>query len=172
MFLLSPVKKWKWKRMSLSRVQLFGTSWTVARHASLSLGFPRQEYWSRLPFPSLGDLPELGIEPQAPTLQADFSTVWTTREARIVPLHIVFSKWREFNWFPSSKLFLSCDANMDLILKPVIDVFSFIEHICFLGWLWYLSISISLYYSLTIFMKKYIYIRSFYIWRPVGNWTR
>ena len=61
--------------MSLSRAQLCGTAWTVACQASLSLGFPRQEFWSRLPFPSLGDLPELGIEPQAPTLQADFFTV-------------------------------------------------------------------------------------------------
>ena len=47
------------------------TSWTVARQASLSMGFPRQEYWSWLPFPSPGDLPNPGIEPRAPTLQAD-----------------------------------------------------------------------------------------------------
>ena len=39
------------------------TLWTVARQAPLSTGFPRQEYWSRLPFPSPGDLPDPGFEP-------------------------------------------------------------------------------------------------------------
>ena len=47
----------------LSRVQLCVTPCTVARQAPLSLGFSRQEYWSGLPFPPLGDLPELRIEP-------------------------------------------------------------------------------------------------------------
>ena len=44
--------------------------WTVSHQAHLSMGFPRQEYWSRLPFPS-PDLPNPGIEPSSPTLQAD-----------------------------------------------------------------------------------------------------
>ena len=39
--------------------------------APLSVGFPRQEYWSGLPFPSLGDIPDPGIEPSSPALQAD-----------------------------------------------------------------------------------------------------
>ena len=45
--------------------------WTVAHQASLSIGFPRQEYWSGLPCPSLGVLPNPGIKPRGPTLQAD-----------------------------------------------------------------------------------------------------
>ena len=45
--------------------------WTVAFQAPLSMGFPRQEYWNGLPFPSLGDLPKPGMEPRSPTLQAD-----------------------------------------------------------------------------------------------------
>ena len=49
--------------MSLSRVQLFATQWTVALQAPLSMGFSRQEYWGGLPFPSPGDLPKSGIEP-------------------------------------------------------------------------------------------------------------
>ena len=49
----------------------FVIPWTVARQASLSMGFPRQEYWSGLPFPSPGDLPDPGIEPGSPALQAD-----------------------------------------------------------------------------------------------------
>ena len=48
--------------------------WTVAHQASLSMGFSRQEYWSGLPFPSPGDLPDAGIEPRSPTLQADTLT--------------------------------------------------------------------------------------------------
>ena len=54
-----------------SHVQLFGTPWTIAYQASLSIGFSRQEYWSGLPFPSPGDLPNPGIEPGSPALQAD-----------------------------------------------------------------------------------------------------
>ena len=47
------------------------TPWTVARHAPLSRGFSRQESWSGLPFPSPADLPEPGIKPGSPALQAD-----------------------------------------------------------------------------------------------------
>ena len=55
----------------LSCVQLFATPWTVAYQAPLSMGFSRQEYWSGLPFPSPGDLPNPGIEPGPPALQTD-----------------------------------------------------------------------------------------------------
>ena len=58
---------------SLSRVRLFPTPWTVAYQAA-SMGFSRQEYWSGLPFPSPGDLPNPGIEPGSPALQADTLT--------------------------------------------------------------------------------------------------
>ena len=49
----------------LSRVQVFATPQTVAHQAPLSMGFPRQEYWSVLPFPPPGDLPDPGIEPSS-----------------------------------------------------------------------------------------------------------
>ena len=49
----------------------FATPWTVAHQAPLHMGFSRQEYWSGLPFPSPGDLPDPGIEPRSPALQAD-----------------------------------------------------------------------------------------------------
>ena len=55
----------------VSRVRLFATPWTVAHHAPLSMEFSRQEYWSGLLFPSPGDLPDPGIEPVFPALQAD-----------------------------------------------------------------------------------------------------
>ena len=52
----------------LSHVRIFAAQWTVARQAPLSMGFSRQEYWGGLPFPSPGDLPDLGIEPRTPLL--------------------------------------------------------------------------------------------------------
>ena len=48
------------------------TLWTGARQAPLSMGFPRQEYWSGLPFPSPGDLPDAGIELMSPALAGGF----------------------------------------------------------------------------------------------------
>ena len=55
----------------LSRVQFLVTSWTVDRQAPLSMRFTRQEYWSELPFLPPGDLPDPGIKPESPALQAD-----------------------------------------------------------------------------------------------------
>ena len=69
-----PVHSLPWsqrKEKSLSHVQLFLTSWTVACQAPPSMGFSRQEYWSGLPFPSPGDLPDPGIKLGSPSLQAD-----------------------------------------------------------------------------------------------------
>ena len=63
---------------SLSHIQLFATPWTVARQALLFMRFPRQEYWSRLPFPSLGDLPDPGIKPSSPALAGGFFTTSAT----------------------------------------------------------------------------------------------
>ena len=65
LFFMSPLVK------SVSCILLFATLWTVAHQAPLSIGFSRQEYWSGLPLPSPGDLPNPGIEPGSPTLQAD-----------------------------------------------------------------------------------------------------
>ena len=56
---------------SFSHVQLFATPWTVAFQAPPSMGFSRQEYWSRLPFPSPGHLPNTGIKPRYPALKTD-----------------------------------------------------------------------------------------------------
>ena len=55
---------------ALSCVQLCVTSWTVTHQAPLSIGFPRQEYWSGLPLPSRGDLPDPGIKPISLALPA------------------------------------------------------------------------------------------------------
>ena len=60
---------------SLSHVRLFTTPWIVAYDVPPSMEFSRQEYWSGLPFPSPGDLPDPGIEPGSPALQADDFTI-------------------------------------------------------------------------------------------------
>ena len=59
-------KKERKKVKLLSRVRLFATPWTVAYQAPLSMWFSRKEYWSGLPFPSPGDIPDPGIEPRSP----------------------------------------------------------------------------------------------------------
>ena len=84
------------------------TPWTVAHQALLLMGFPRQEYW--LLFPSLGDIPDPGIEPRSPALQADFLLTELcelpdvqadfrkgrgTRD-QIVNIHWIMEKAREF----------------------------------------------------------------------------
>ena len=89
---------------SLSCVRLFVTPWTVACQAPMSTGYSRQEYWCGLPFPSPGDLPNPGIEPRSPALQADsllfeppgqthhthiINLLNTKSESRIVLLHIM-----------------------------------------------------------------------------------
>ena len=54
-----------------SHVLLFATLWTVAHQAPLSMGFSRQEHWNGLPCPLPGNLPDPGIEPRSPALEAD-----------------------------------------------------------------------------------------------------
>ena len=69
---------------ALSHAQLFATAWTVALQASLSMGFSRREYWSRLSFPPPGDLPDSGIKPEspaAPALEDWLFYCWAIREA-------------------------------------------------------------------------------------------
>ena len=79
---------WKWK--SLSHVWLIATPWTVARQAPLSMRFPlRQEYWSGLPFPSPGDLPNPGLEPTSPALAGGFFTTEPKNGSEV--------KWKSLN---------------------------------------------------------------------------
>ena len=72
-------KQWRgWQRIRMlshfSHVRLFANPWNVARQAPLSMGFSRQEYWSRLPFPFLGDRPNPRIKPRPPALTGRFFT--------------------------------------------------------------------------------------------------
>ena len=78
-----------------SHVRLFATLWTVARQAPLLVGLSRQEYWSELPFPSPGDLPDPGIEPRSPSLQAN-SLTSDALDARLGTRKFVFPTFLEF----------------------------------------------------------------------------
>ena len=74
-----------------SRIQLFSTIWTVAHQAPLCMGFSRQEYWSGLPCPPPGDLPDSGIKPVSLTssaLAGGFFTTRTTGEALLWGVHV------------------------------------------------------------------------------------
>ena len=95
--------------LSLSRFRVFATPWTVACQTPLSMEFSRQEYWNGLSFPSLGDLPNTGIEPTSPALAGRFFTT----ESPGKPNHsLVLSKdyfqnvnVTSFIFSPQSKLF-------------------------------------------------------------------
>ena len=80
------------KGWSLNLVWFFATPWTLTYQTPLSIGFSRQEYWSGLPFPSPGDLPDLGIKPVSPVLQAN-SLHWVTWEALFFRTEV-----SNFNW--------------------------------------------------------------------------
>ena len=76
-------------KYSFSRVQLFATPWTVAHQAPLSMGFSRQEYWSGLPCPPPGDLPNTGIKPTSltfPALAGRFftTTTWEAKSTQLI----------------------------------------------------------------------------------------
>ena len=82
---------WLWV---LSHVRLFASPWTVAHQLPLSMEFSMQEYWSGLPFPIAGDLPDPGIKPvslASPALAGRFLTKCTTWEAQDYRLSVQFS---------------------------------------------------------------------------------
>ena len=93
----------------LSHVQLFVTPWTAACQTPLPMELSRQEYWTGLPFPSPGDLPDPGIEPMSPALQADS----------------FFFKYKfiYFNWRLISLLYCICFAIHQRESATVIHVF-------------------------------------------------
>ena len=107
---------------SLSRVQLFATPWTVAHQAPPSMGFSRQEYWSGLPFPSPGDLPDPGIKPRSPALQADALTSEPPGKPVLVehlspsskPARLLFSYSSSIVTFTSDSLLLPSSTFKDL----------------------------------------------------------
>ena len=110
---------------SLSCFQLFSTPQTVARQALLSMEFSRLKYWSGKPFPSPGDLPNPGIEPRSPALQADsllskppgkskytgvgslslLQPILQTQESNWGLLH---GRWSLYYYLSNNKIYISC----------------------------------------------------------------
>ena len=87
---------------NVSHVQLFVTPWIVTHQAPLPMGFPRQEYWSGLPFPSPGDHPNPGIKPESPGLTCFKQSLylWATREAPltgVVTVQVEVWSWERFD---------------------------------------------------------------------------
>ena len=114
---------------TLSCVRLFVTPWTVAHQAPLSMGFSRQEYWSGLPFPIPGDLPDPRIEPMSRLLhwQADSSplTPWTSARVRYCLHALALKRPHSLREFLKSCLFFSPSRG---------PVKSGCQHICASPW--------------------------------------
>ena len=92
----------KVKVKSLTHVRLFATTWNVAYQTPPSMGFSRQEYWSGLPFPSPGDLPDPGIKPWSPALQVDVSPSEPPGKPEYCPWWDIFS-----SFIPTFLIFIS-----------------------------------------------------------------
>ena len=104
----------------LSRVRLFATPWTVAYQAPPSMGFSRQEYWSGVPFPSPGDLPDPGIEPGFPAFQEDD----LTSEPQGSPVAVQFSKHlllKRLSFLHCIFLLDSCDLKIFILYWSIGD---------------------------------------------------
>ena len=132
---------------SLSRVQLFVTPWTISLPGFSSLvekpGFYRQEYLGGLPFPSLGDLPDPGIEPGSPVLQADslLTELWGKPHFVLIT---VFFAFISFSLFPKSAYASSSNRFDDCSLQISVT------------WFYHLSrLSIDVYMSL--FSHRYLF---------------
>ena len=102
---------------SLSRVQLFATPWTVAYLAPPSMGFSRQEYWSGLPFPSPGDLPNPGIKPGSLALQAD--TLLSEPPGKPTNTSCIFSILFLRSWVILANIILNSFSGRSAISTPV-----------------------------------------------------
>ena len=93
-------------KVLVSHVRFCVTAWTVTCQALLSTEFSRQEYWSGLPFPSPGDLPDPGIEPGSPALQAD--TLLSEPLGKSIRINVYnkvmnFNSLSRWNLFPNVK---------------------------------------------------------------------
>ena len=90
---------------------LFAMLWTVACQTLLSMGFSRQNYWSRLPFHTLGDLPHLGVKLSLLCLlywQVDYYTISTTWEAQCAYVWLYFIFFRSWNLILKNSLYCVC----------------------------------------------------------------
>ena len=109
----------------------FATPWTVSCQAPLSMGLSRQEYWSGLPFPSLGDLPDPGIEPGSPALQAGSLPV--ELQGKIYIYMCVCMYIRVYTVF-LSRLSSLCSGNVNGLLCYLLKCFKLVNGLFLLCW--------------------------------------
>ena len=95
------------------------TPWTVAHQAPLSMGFSKQEYWSGLPFPSPGDLPDPGIEPRSPALQTDALPTEQQEKPAVSELSCSVVSDSATPWTAALQAFLSIGILQARILESV-----------------------------------------------------
>ena len=104
----------------LSCVPLFVNPWAVAHQAPLSMGFPRQEYWSGLPFPSPGDLPDPGIEQASPALAGKLFTTMIPGKTNILVYYT-----RNYMSRSSFRYFINQELNQYYSLKLLFQILCF-----------------------------------------------
>ena len=109
----------------LSRVQLFGTPWTVAFQDPQSMEFSRQEYWSGLPFPSPGDLPDPGTEPRFPTLQAVALPSESPGKPNLRPLLPRWTPCVTVCWVPYQTLHMSNHIPYSVFMRQMASIDQF-----------------------------------------------
>jgi len=97
----------------------FATPCTVAYQAPLSMGFPKQEYWNWLPFPSPEELANPETEPVSPTLAGRFFTIWATRKAHsLCQAHTFSDPSRSFSLFLELKVKVKSLSHVWLFATP------------------------------------------------------
>ena len=123
------------KVKSLSHVRLLTTPWTATYPGSSVHGFSRQEYWSRVPLPSPGNLFDPGMEPGSPALAGGFFTIWATKLLQI---------WRNWN----------------ICLERQMALSNFVLFFFFLTFLYVWSLSIPYITDNLFYLMAYLPIRS------------
>ena len=103
--------------LSLSCVLLFATPWSVARQAPLSMGFPRQEYCSGLPFPSLGDHPSPGVKPVSPALSGGFCTTELPGKPQSVYNFVIKKNYNLPKFSLFSEYVLNLNVSLDILIS-------------------------------------------------------
>ena len=107
------------KCLLLSCVQFFVTPWIIVHQAPLSMGFPRQEYWSGLPFPSPGDKPDPGMELSSPALQANSLPSEPLGKPHFTTYMCANVLWYFWKWVYHISIWLSSYFPFEIILIPI-----------------------------------------------------
>ena len=145
-----------WK--SLSRVQLFATPWTIACHTPLSIGFSRQEYWSGLPFPSPGDLPDPETEATSPvSLHCRQILYHLKHQGKARHKH---GFWLQVRATDHYTFLTPCYFNWTLWFQSAIGEF------CMLMVQWTLINTIIITIIITAYLSIFLIIRTFYLKVP------